>query len=88
MSITPYPNQSKAVDLILDYLYGFNGNPVLEAPTGAGKSVIQAELVRRTLDNWPDKNILCLTHAELIQQNLRRCSLLACRWSRRFIRLV
>ena len=70
MSIRPYPNQSKAVDLILDYLYGFNGNPVLEAPTGAGKSVIQAELVRRTLNNWPDKNILCLTHVqELIQQN-------------------
>ena len=47
MSIRPYPNQSKAVDLILDYLYGFNGNPVLEAPTGAGKSVIQAGLVKK-----------------------------------------
>ena len=70
MSIRPYPNQNKAVDKILDYLYGFYGNPVLEAPTGAGKSVVQAELVRRTLDNWPDKNILCLTHVqELIQQN-------------------
>ena len=70
MSITPYPNQSKAVDLILDYLYGFNGNPVLEAPTGAGKSVIQAGLVKKTLEQWPDKTVLCLTHVqELIQQN-------------------
>jgi DNA repair protein RadD len=70
MSIQPYPNQSKAVDLILDYLYGFDGNPVLEAPTGAGKSVIQAELTRRILTTWPDKVVLCLTHVqELIQQN-------------------
>ena len=66
----PYPNQSKAIDLILDYLYGFNGNPVLEAPTGAGKSVIQAGLVKKTLEQWPDKTVLCLTHVqELIQQN-------------------
>ena len=70
MSIRPYPNQNKAVDLILDYLYGFDGNPVLEAPTGAGKSVIQAELTRRILNTWPDKVVLCLTHVqELIQQN-------------------
>ena len=70
MSIHPYPNQSKAIDKILDYLYGFDGNPVLEAPTGAGKSVIQAGLCKKILSQWPDKTILCLTHVqELIQQN-------------------
>lgn len=70
MFIHPYPNQSKAIDLILDYLYGFEGNPVLEAPTGAGKSVIQAGLCKKILAQWPDKTILCLTHVqELIQQN-------------------
>ena len=70
MTMTLYPEQIKAVALILDYLYGFNGNPVLEAPTGSGKSVIQAGLVKTVLSKWPDKTVLCLAHvAELLEQN-------------------
>ena len=65
-----YPEQDKAVTLILDYLYGFTGNPVLEAPTGSGKSVIQAGLVDKVLRTWPNKTVLCLAHvAELLEQN-------------------
>jgi len=70
--IKPYPNQSKAVACLRDYLKGFRGGVVLEAPTGAGKSIIQAELVKQILDKWPDRNILCLTHVqELIEQNFK-----------------
>ena len=86
MSIRPYPNQSKAVDLILDYLYGFNGNP--DEGQQAQASLYTGGVVRRTLDNWPDKNILCLTHVqELIQQNFE-AMLVGVQMSRRFIRLV
>ena len=70
MTMTLYPEQTKAVTLILDYLYGFTGNPVLEAPTGSGKSVIQAGLVDKVLRTWPNKTVLCLAHvAELLEQN-------------------
>lgn len=70
MTMMLYPEQTKAVTLILDYLYGFTGNPVLEAPTGSGKSVIQAGLVDKVLRTWPNKTVLCLAHvAELLEQN-------------------
>ena len=43
---------------------------MLVLPTGAGKSVIIATLVREILERWPGQRILMLTHVkELIAQN-------------------
>ena len=46
------------------------GNPCVEMPTGSGKSVLIAALVKQSLELWPDTSILMLTHVkELIEQN-------------------
>jgi DNA repair protein RadD len=68
MKLRPY--QQKAVDLLYAYFQHNTGNPVLEAPTAAGKSVIQADFIRGILEQWPLQRILCLCHVkELVSQN-------------------
>lgn len=68
MRLRPY--QTKAIELLYAYFEKNQGNPVLEAPTAAGKSVIQAEFIRGILEKWPLQRVLCLTHSrELVFQN-------------------
>ncbi len=68
MKLRPY--QEKAIELLYAYFEKNQGNPVLEAPTAAGKSVIQAQFIRGILEQWPMQRILCLTHSrELVFQN-------------------
>ena len=68
--MNPRPYQAKAVSLLYDYFRHNQGNPVLEAPTAAGKSVIQSNFIKEILDQWPEQRILCLTHVkELVEQN-------------------
>lgn len=74
MKLRPY--QQKAVELIYAYFQHNTGNPVLEAPTAAGKSMIQAEFVRGVLEQWPDQRIIALTHVkELVEQNYQKMRL-------------
>ena len=74
MKLRPY--QSKAVQLIYDYFTHNTGNPVLEAPTAAGKSVIQADFIKGVLEQWPLQRILCLCHVkELVEQNHQKMRL-------------
>lgn len=63
--------QEDAIQSVYDYYgTGHDGNPLLVLPTGAGKSLIQAEFVRRTVQAWPDQRIIVATHVkELIEQN-------------------
>ncbi|HEY7822048.1 MAG TPA: DEAD/DEAH box helicase family protein, partial [Acidimicrobiia bacterium] len=62
--------QQKAIGLVYDYFREFNGNPVLELPTSAGKSLIQAAFIEGIFRQWPGQRILCLAHVrELIEQN-------------------
>jgi len=62
--------QARAIDLLYRYFATNQGNPVLEAPTGAGKSVIQAGFMRRALEEFPGQRFLALTHVrELVAQN-------------------
>ena len=62
----------------LDALYAWflanpTGNPLLVLPTGAGKSLLIAALIREALESWPSTRILMATHVkELIQQNAQR----------------
>lgn len=47
------------------------GNPLLVLPTGAGKSLVLAELIRSIMNKYPRQRILVLTHVkELIEQDL------------------
>lgn len=50
-----------------------DGDPIVEASVGAGKSVLIAELCRRAIDQHPDTRVLMLVHVkELIEQNLAK----------------
>lgn len=63
--------QEKAVRDVFDYVCNNSGNPVVIAPTGSGKSVIIAEIIRRSLKWWPGTRVLVLTHQkELIEQDM------------------
>ncbi len=60
--------QQDALDSLEGYLDMRDGNPLLELPTGAGKSVIQAEIVKRAVTR--KERVLCLAHVkELLEQN-------------------
>jgi DNA repair protein RadD len=63
--------QNEGIDAVFNYFYsGKIGNPVLAYPTGTGKSIIIAELVRKTLELWPNQRFIMMTHVkELIEQN-------------------
>lgn len=62
--------QEKAVDMLYQYFHHNSGMPCLEAPTGAGKSLIQAAFIKSAIESSPGTRILCLTHQkELIAQN-------------------
>jgi DNA repair protein RadD len=62
--------QNSAIESIYWYFKNCQGNPVLELPTGSGKSLVQADFVRGVVQNFPANRVLCLTHVkELIEQN-------------------
>jgi len=61
--------QAEAVDAVWRHLREKNGNPVVELPTGSGKSLVIGELVRQAVNNWNGR-VLILQHVkELIEQN-------------------
>ncbi len=69
--------QKFAIDLLYQWFRDNpSGNPILELPTGSGKSWIVAKLCRDALDNWPETRVLMLTHQkELIEQNAEKLRL-------------
>jgi DNA repair protein RadD len=64
------PEQRKAIDAIYDAFRNGMERPLVVLPTGAGKSVVLAALVKETLEHWPDERILVLVHVqELVEQD-------------------
>jgi DNA repair protein RadD len=60
----------------LDALYGHWGaggrNGLIVLPTGAGKALVIAALIRELLELYPDMRVACVTHSrELIAQNCK-----------------
>jgi DNA repair protein RadD len=76
MQLRPY--QSDAVMAVLNYYErGNTGNVLLALPTGSGKSVIQAAIIREILARWPGERFLLLAHAkELLSQNAAKIAAL------------
>lgn len=66
------PYQQAAIDGLYDYWSDKRGdNPLIVAPTGAGKSLIIGKLIEDAL-SFPGTRILMLTHvSELIEQNAK-----------------
>ena len=72
MQLRPY--QSRAIDDLWSWFEQHaDGDPLVEASVGAGKSVLIAELCRRAIAQVPDTRILMVVHVkELIEQNLAK----------------
>jgi DNA repair protein RadD len=70
LKLTLRPYQAEAIDSLYSYWADGRGNdPLIVAPTGAGKSLILAKLVEDAL-GYTGTRVLMLTHVkELIQQN-------------------
>jgi DNA repair protein RadD len=67
----PRPYQSKAISDLWDWFEKHpEGNPVIEACVGAGKSYVIAALCQHAITTWKGTRILMLVHVkELIEQN-------------------
>jgi DNA repair protein RadD len=72
MELRPY--QAAALDALWRWFEtNDDGDPIVEASVGAGKSVMIAELCRRALAQVPDTRILMCVHVkELLEQNLAK----------------
>ena len=67
--------QQQAHDAVWDYLRNTSGNPIVVLPTGAGKSLLAAMLVRQALEF--DARVMLIQHRkELIEQNAEKIRLL------------
>jgi len=66
--------QRRAIDELYQWFDQNNaGNPCIVMPTGSGKSHIVAALCKEALQQWPETQILMLTHVkELIEQNAQK----------------
>lgn len=66
--------QQRAIDDLYKWFSSGNkGNPCLVLPTGSGKSHIVAALCKDALQQWPETQVLMLSHVkELIQQNAEK----------------
>lgn len=64
--------QREGVDALYNYWQRGGGNALLVYPTGAGKSLVAATIVRELLEKWPEMRIGIVTHVrELILQNFQ-----------------
>lgn len=66
----PRDYQLDAVNSIYTYFDHNTGNPIVIAPTGAGKSIIIALFAQKVLQQYCNQRILIVTHVkELVEQN-------------------
>lgn len=65
--------QRQAIEALFVWFERSTGNPIVDAPTGSGKSAIIAGFCQRAISEFPATRILMLTHRkELIEQNALR----------------
>jgi len=74
----PRAYQQESLDKLYQWWVAHPGNaeiPILVAPTGSGKSLIIAELVRLLFDTWPDQHprtLVIVPSKELAEQNAEK----------------
>jgi len=70
MSFDLRPYQRTAIDCLYAYMRTHDDNPAIVIPTGGGKTVVMAELIRDALTQWPGTRIAIVAHVkELVEQN-------------------
>ena len=66
--LSPRWYQTAANDAVWSYLAEKNGNPIVVLPTGAGKSLVIAMLIRQALE-FGGRVVVLAHRKELLQQN-------------------
>ena len=61
--------QQRSIDQLYDWIRTNQGHPCLELPTGAGKSLIVAQLCIDAVKNWNGRVLMITASKELIRQN-------------------
>lgn len=62
--------QRAAIDALYAYWANGGGNGLIVLPTGSGKAMVIATIIKELLEQYPDMRILNVTHsAELVKQN-------------------
>lgn len=62
--------QTTAIERTLQWFADGKERPLVILPTGTGKSLVQADLIRTILSDYPSVRILCASHSkELVSQN-------------------
>lgn len=70
MKLQPRYYQTEAIESIFEYFKKCSGNPLVELPTGSGKSLVLSMFIEKALKMYPNTRILIVTHQkELIKQN-------------------
>lgn len=65
--------QRRSIDDLYNWISKNKGHPCIVMPTGSGKSVVIAELIKGALQEWPETTVLMLCHQkELLEQNARK----------------
>ncbi len=76
----PRPYQQESIDQLYRWWVdhpGVDQSPILVLPTGAGKSIVIAELVRLLFDTWPEekpRTVVLVPSKELAEQNADKLS--------------
>lgn len=70
MDLRPY--QREAVDAAYADLCIMPGNPIVDLPTGSGKSVVIAEIARRAVQQWSGRVLVLAHRKELLEQNANK----------------
>lgn len=73
MSLTLRPYQEQATAALWGWLEANEGNPLVVASVGAGKSLMMAKFIRDCVEGWPDTRIVLATHSgELVKQDFAK----------------
>ena len=68
--------QADACDAAFESLKSGRGNPLIDLPTGAGKSLVLAELARRAVTDYAGRVVILAHRKELLSQNAAKLSAL------------
>ena len=69
--------QQEAVDAAYESLKGVLCNPLIDLPTGSGKSLVLAEIARRAVKDYDGRVIILAHRKELLSQNADKVKRLA-----------
>ena len=65
--------QTRSIDMLNDWMTKNEGHPCVVLPTGAGKSVVIAEFLRSSIQEWPETKALMLcAQKEILEQNAEK----------------